>query len=105
MYLPLLNGMIKWLDINAHYQERLPLSTGESISCWLLAFRTVLHFTQQYFGEKQNCAAHIAGLTEKMENFLYELAWQEQCLDILIVVVGRNERRVKGCSACGGIRD
>ncbi|MGI6605665.1 MAG: hypothetical protein ACOX2X_01170 [Peptococcia bacterium] len=86
MYLPL----HRWddqmaRDIIAHYQERLPLSTGEKY--FLLAFlafpNRFLLYTQQYFGEEQNCAAHIAGLTEKMENFLYELAWQEQCLDIL----------------------
>jgi CotS family spore coat protein len=83
MYLPL----YRWddqvaRDVITHYQERLPLSTGEKY--FLLAFlafpNRFLLYTQQYFCTEQNGAANMAGLTEKLQNFLYELAWQEQCL-------------------------
>lgn len=72
-------------DVLAHYQERLPLSTGEKY--FLLAFlafpNRFLFYTQQYFQAEEKGAAHLAMLTEKLQNFLYELAWQEQCLAVL----------------------
>lgn len=72
-------------DVITHYQERLPLSTGDKY--FLLAFlafpNRFLLYTQHYFSEGRNGAADMAILAEKLQNFLYELAWQEQCLDIL----------------------